>query len=53
VWVQSLVGRDALQRFTGQSLWWPDHAASPDNSLSVSQGLPAAQYFSELLEGRW
>ena len=52
-WAQGLLAGDALQRFAGRSLWWPDHAESPDNSLSVSQGLPPAQYFSELLEGRW
>ncbi len=52
-WAQGLLAGDALQRFSGRSLWWPDHAESPDNSLSVSQGLPPAQYFSELLEGRW
>jgi type VI secretion system protein ImpM len=52
-WAQGLLAGDALQRFAGQSLWWPDHAESPDNSLSVSPGLPPAQHFSELLEGRW
>lgn len=52
-WAQGLMVADALQRHAGHSLWWPDHAASPDNSLSVAQGLPAAQHFSELLEGRW
>jgi type VI secretion system protein ImpM len=52
-WAQGLLVGDALQRFAGHSLWWPDHAESPDNSLSVSQGLPSAQHFSELLEGRW
>jgi type VI secretion system protein ImpM len=52
-WAQGLLVADALQRYAGHSLWWPDHAASPDNSLSVAQGLPAAQHFSELLEGRW
>lgn len=52
-WAQGLTVADALQRHAGQSLWWPDHAASPDNSLSVAQGLPAAAHFSELLEGRW
>jgi type VI secretion system protein ImpM len=52
-WAQGLLVDDALQGFAGHSLWWPDHAESPDNSLSVSQGLPPAQHFSELLEGRW
>lgn len=52
-WAQGLLAGDVLQRFAGRSLWWPDHAESPDNSLSVTQGLPPAQYFSELLEGRW
>jgi type VI secretion system protein ImpM len=52
-WAQGLLVGDALQRLAGHSLWWPDHAESPDNSLSVSQGLPPAQHFSELLEGRW
>ncbi|MET0335394.1 MAG: type VI secretion system-associated protein TagF [Rhizobacter sp.] len=52
-WAQGLLVADALQRYAGHSLWWPDHAESPDNSLSVAQGLPAAAHFSELLEGRW
>lgn len=52
-WAQGLLVADALQRYAGHSLWWPDHAASPDNSLSVAQGLPAAQHFSHVLEGRW
>ncbi len=52
-WAQGLLVGNVLQGFAGHSLWWPDHAASPDNSLSVSQGLPPAQHFSELLEGRW
>ncbi|HEY0818719.1 MAG TPA: type VI secretion system-associated protein TagF [Rhizobacter sp.] len=52
-WAQGLLVADALQRYAGHSLWWPDHVAAPDNSLSVAQGLPAAQHFSELLEGRW
>ena len=52
-WAQGLLAGDAVQRFANRSLWWPDHAEAPDNSLSVSQGLPPAQYFSELLEGRW
>jgi type VI secretion system protein ImpM len=52
-WAQGLLVGDALQRFAGHSLWWPDHAESPDNSLSVAHGLPPPQHFSELLEGRW
>ncbi|MEO8152542.1 MAG: type VI secretion system-associated protein TagF [Rhizobacter sp.] len=52
-WAQGLLVSEALQRFAGCSLWWPDHAESPDNSLSVAQGLPPAQQFAELLEGRW
>lgn len=52
-WAQGLAVADVLQRHAGHSLWWPDHAALPDNSLSVAPGLPAAQHFSELLEGRW
>jgi type VI secretion system protein ImpM len=52
-WAQGLLVGDALQRFAGHSLWWPDHVESPDNSLSVAQGLPPPQHFSELLEGRW
>ncbi|MBX3622860.1 MAG: type VI secretion system-associated protein TagF [Rhizobacter sp.] len=52
-WAQGLMVGEALQRFAGQSLWWPDHAESPDNSLSVAQGLPPPQHFAELLEGRW
>jgi len=52
-WAQGLLVGDALERFAGRSLWWPDHAESPDNSLSVAQGLPPPQHFSELLEGRW
>lgn len=52
-WAQGLLVSDALQRLAGHSLWWPDHAESPDNSLSVSQGLPPAPQFAELLEGRW
>ncbi|MBC7955730.1 MAG: hypothetical protein H7Y33_07670 [Cytophagales bacterium] len=52
-WAQGLLVGDTLQGFAGHSLWWPDHAASPDNSLSVAPGLPPAQQFAELLEGRW
>jgi len=52
-WAQGLLVGDALQRFAGHSLWWPDHADSPDHSLSVAPGLPSAQQFAELLEGRW
>jgi type VI secretion system protein ImpM len=52
-WAQGMLVGDALQRFAGHSLWWPDHAEAPDNSLSVGQGLPPAQQFAELLEGRW
>jgi type VI secretion system protein ImpM len=52
-WAQGLLAEDTLRRFAGCSLWWPDHVESPDNSLSVSQGLPPAEHFSELLEGRW
>ncbi len=52
-WAQGLLAADALQRYAGHTLWWPDHAALPDNSLSVAQGLPAAQHFAELLGGRW
>ncbi len=43
----------AMQRCHGHSLWWPDHASTPDNSLSLVAGLPAAEHFSLLLEGRW
>lgn len=52
-WVQALVVGEAMQGFGRHSLWWPDVAESPDSSLSVAQGLPAAPHFSELLEGRW
>lgn len=52
-WAQGLLAADLLQRFVGSSLWWPDHAEALDNSLSISQGLPAAEHFAELLEGRW
>ena len=37
----------------GQARQFEKAAASPDNSLSVAQGLPAAQHFSQVLEGRW
>ena len=52
-WAQALVAEDLMLRFAGRSLWWPDHAEAIDNSLSIAQGLPPAQFFSELLEGRW
>lgn len=52
-WAQALMAEDVVLRFAGRSLWWPDHAEAVDNSLSVAQGLPAPQFFSELLEGRW
>lgn len=41
-----------LERVQGHSLWWwPEH---PDGgSLSLGPGLPAAEHFSELLQGRW
>lgn len=52
-WVQALLLNEAQQRFAGHSLWWPDHADSPDNSLSVGLGLPQPEQFHELLEGRW
>ena len=42
-----------MRRYTGHSLWWPDHASAPDDSLSVAPGLPPPDCFSELLEGRW
>ncbi len=53
MWVQGLLAADSAQRYAGHSFWWPDHAQAPDNSLSVSSGLPAAQHFAELLEGCW
>ncbi|MGY4828945.1 type VI secretion system-associated protein TagF [Sphaerotilaceae bacterium SBD11-9] len=52
-WAQGLLAEDVLLRFAGRSLWWPDHAESPDDSLSIAQGLPPPNYFSELLAGRW
>ncbi|SHN36621.1 type VI secretion system-associated protein TagF [Rhizobacter sp. OV335] len=52
-WIDGLVVAEAMRRYTGHSLWWPDHASAPDDSLSVAPGLPPPDCFSELLEGRW
>lgn len=52
-WVAGIGLREALQLCGGKSLWWPDHAHTPDTSLSLSPGLPDAGSFALLLEGRW
>ena len=52
-WLLSLLHPliDALELMHHERCYHRDIA--PDNSLSVSPGLPPAQHFSELLEGRW
>jgi type VI secretion system protein ImpM len=52
-WMAGWGSLDAMNRCAGHSLWWPDHATSPDNSLSLSPGLPDADHFSLLLQGVW
>ena len=52
-WTTGLVLRDAMLRYAAHSLWWPDHATAPDTSLSICNGLPEAEHFALLLEGRW
>jgi type VI secretion system protein ImpM len=52
-WAAGMGLRDAMLRCAGHSLWWPDHATSPDTSLSFCNGLPDPEHFSLLLEGRW
>jgi type VI secretion system protein ImpM len=52
-WMGALVGAEALQRFGGHTLWWPDSASTPDNSFSVARGLPAPEHFAEMLGGHW
>jgi type VI secretion system protein ImpM len=45
--------REALQLCGGKSLWWHDHARTPDTSLSLTADLPDAGSFALLLEGKW
>lgn len=52
-WVAGLGLREAMQVCAGKSLWWPDHANTPDTSLSLSNGLPEPDQFALLLEGEW
>jgi type VI secretion system protein ImpM len=52
-WLVGCGSLEALQRCAGHSLWWPDHAASSDNSLSIAPGLPDPEHFSLLLQGVW
>lgn len=52
-WVAGLGLREAALFSAGRSLWWPDHARTPDNSLSVATGLPDPAHFALMLEGEW
>lgn len=52
-WVAGIGLREALRLCAGKSLWWPDHARTPDTSLSLAPGLPEAGSFALLLEGEW
>jgi len=52
-WLTACGSLEALQRCAGHSLWWPDHAHSADNSLSIAPGLPDPEHFSLLLQGVW
>jgi type VI secretion system protein ImpM len=52
-WAEALVWRVAMARYAGHSFWWPTQAAGEPVSLSVVPGLPDAQQFAAMLEGRW
>jgi hypothetical protein len=42
-----------LDRLTGCSIWWPTVEVGHESTMTVSPGLPAAERFSDLLNGRW
>ena len=52
-WVAGLGQRGVAGLCAGRSLRWPDHARTPDTSLSVTTGLPEPAHFALLLEGEW
>ena len=52
-WVAGMGLREAMQVCAGKSLWWPDHANTPDTSLSITAGLPEPTHFALMLEGEW
>lgn len=52
-WLGTMASAESLQAYAGHTLWWPDDANMPDRSFSIAPGLPPAEFFSELLEGRW
>lgn len=52
-WAQVLTVPLLIQRYAGHSFWWPIQVAGNDNSMNVVPGLPDADQFSLMLEGRW
>jgi len=52
-WMAALTHGEALHRYAGHTLWWPDSANTSDNSFSVARGLPPPEYFAEILGGHW
>ena len=42
-----------LERLSGCSIWWPTVEVGQASTMTVSPGLPAAERFSDLLNGSW
>ncbi len=51
--LRDVVRQEATRRALGRTLWWPQRTRAGENRLTVVNGLPAAESFSELLQGAW